>query len=74
MSSREYTVQDRADIILAAMPSRELTNEQLRQLNEIIYTLMEAGRLGGDADDDAPYLWGAVELVRAGKFTREMRL
>lgn len=71
----EYTVQDRADIIKQAMPPIELSDLEKRQVEEVMYTLSEAYEVPERLDPDQVVLiWRAIELVKAGKFTEEMRL
>jgi hypothetical protein len=69
----EMTVEDRAAIVLAAIPTLQLNNDQQRQLRDVLYTLNEAGELSDERHNET-LLWGAIELVRAGLFTEDMRL
>lgn len=70
----EYTVQDRADIIKKAMSQHSLTPEQRRQVDELVYTLSEANELPRVEIDEVLRICQIVDLVKAGKFTKEMRL
>lgn len=70
--SVEYTVEDRADIIKAAFTKPEGINTH--QLDEVLYTLNEAGDLPAITPEQAITAWAAIELVLQNKFTDEMRL
>jgi hypothetical protein len=72
--AKEYTVQQRAAIAKKAMPKPTLGAKQKRQVEELLYTLSEAGELPRLEVEDAAFLWAAVEMVKAGSFTDEMRL
>jgi hypothetical protein len=71
---KEYTVEERMEIALKAMPAAELNERQQKELSEVIYTLNEGGALWGADVEQAMVCWAAIELVKAGKFTEEMRL
>ena len=74
-TKREWTVGERADLVQAAMPSIKLTAKQVRSLEEVLYTMSEAGRIVDRLSrDDAETIWALVELARIGKFTDDMRL
>lgn len=74
MSDREYTVTERAHIVTKAMNSPKLDSTQKRQLAELLYTMSEAGVIPRMDEEHAILLWAAIDLVKAGKFTQEMRL
>lgn len=70
----EYTVEQRAEIAKGSMPPPRLDARQKRQVEELLYTLSEAGDLPRLEFEHATLLWAAVEMVKAGSFTDEMRL
>lgn len=70
----EYTVEQRAEIAKKFMPAPQLDEMQKRQVEELLYTLSEAIDLPHLEFNHAILLWAAVELVKAGSFTDEMRL
>jgi hypothetical protein len=72
----EYTVEQRAEITKKSMPPLRLDARQKRRVEEpaSFYTLSEAGDLPRLEFEHATLLWAAVEMVKAGSFTDEMRL
>lgn len=70
----EYTVEQCAEIAKKSMPPPRLDAQQKRQVEELLYTLSEAGDLPRLEFEHATLLWAAVEMVKAGSFTDEMRL
>jgi hypothetical protein len=56
------------------MPPLRLDARQKRRVEESFYTLSEAGDLPRLEFEHATLLWAAVEMVKAGSFTDEMRL
>lgn len=70
-----FAVEDRAQIVCEAMTTSELDAKQERQLSEILYTLSEAGQLEYRMSvQDAVLVARAVDLVKAGGYTEDMRL
>lgn len=72
--TREYTVAQRAETALKAMPRATLGDKQLRQIDELLYTLSESGHLPRLDKAHAVLLWGLVQLVKDGGFTDDMGL
>lgn len=70
---KEYTVDESAELITAAAPALDLTDRQRRQLSEVLNTLSETIDTPCIDFDTALALWGAIEMVKAGRYTEDMR-
>jgi len=71
--TKEYTVAERAALVRKQFRKPALTAKRKRELEEVLYTMSEAGDLAIDIDM-AIDIWSMVQLVIDGRFSEEMRL
>lgn len=67
-------LNDRADLIQNKSGTLTLSNVQARQLDEVLYTLREAGRLERMQVEGAVQIYLIVQMILHGKYTDDMRL
>ena len=73
-SAPEYTVDERAELITKASPPLSLSPKHRAQLTEVLNTLSETMDTPCIDFDTARALWAAVEMVKAGGYSEDMRL
>lgn len=66
------TAQEKAELILSSLPAVNLSAEKLRQLNNVTYTLDQAGYLGNELSLLDYYR--VVCMVLSGGYKEEFRL
>jgi len=71
---KEYTVEDRANIIKSRMKDKPIMDIHRQQLEEVLYTLSENGDIEEMSVEEAILIFKAVELVLFNEYTKEMRL
>ena len=72
--TKTWTVEERAAEVVKNYPALlELAPVPRRQLQEIIYTMSEAGHIEDMPPEHAVKIWQIVELVRQGRYTEDMR-
>lgn len=74
MSEKEWTVDERADLVEKACEKTKLKKAESRQLAEAIYTLSEAGRCVEIDEEQALFIYSLVDMIKRGAFTEDMRL
>lgn len=70
---KQYTVEDRFNIMMKATSVSKLSVKEQQQLNNALYTLSEHKDVSLYIQD-ALEIHAIVNIVLAGKFTEEMRL
>ena len=73
MSKREWTVAERAQLILDALEPVDLSTTQMQQLDDLLYTLAEADEFDLSLSD-AERLMQLIDIVKEGRYDKEMRL